>query len=47
MNVARTINAWVKYRRTMNELSRMSARELRDIGVSPSDIQRVAKGGLL
>lgn len=44
MNVARSFTNWVKFRQTVNELGRMSARELRDIGVERADIRRIARG---
>lgn len=43
MNVARAFNNWRKYRQTVNELDRMTSRELRDLGIAPSDIRRVAR----
>lgn len=45
MNLARSFNNWRKYRQTVSELGRMSTRELHDLGISRSDIQRVARGG--
>ncbi|CAH0339410.1 MULTISPECIES: DUF1127 domain-containing protein [unclassified Rhizobium] len=44
MNVARSFNNWRKYRKTVAELGRMSARELSDVGISRADIERVARG---
>lgn len=35
--------AWRKYRETYNELSRLSHRELADLGITFSDIPRIAK----
>ena len=32
-----------KYRRTVRELSQMSDRELRDIGIHRADIRRIAR----
>jgi uncharacterized protein YjiS (DUF1127 family) len=43
MNVARSINAWRKYRQTVNELGRMSNRELNDLGIARDDIRRIAR----
>ncbi|NTJ41918.1 DUF1127 domain-containing protein [Agrobacterium larrymoorei] len=43
MNVARSFNNWRKYRQTVNELGRMSTRELQDLGIQRSDIGRVAR----
>ncbi|WP_414653684.1 DUF1127 domain-containing protein [Geminicoccus sp.] len=37
-----TVKRWWLYRQTMNELSRLSDRELNDIGVIRSDIETVA-----
>ena len=47
MNVARTFSAWIKYRQTMNELGRMSSRELQDLGIERADIRRVARAATL
>ena len=44
MNVARSFNNWRKYRQTVNELARMSSRELADMGISRSEIDAVASG---
>lgn len=44
MNVARSFNNWRKYRQTVNELGRMSSRELADMGISRSEIEAVARG---
>ena len=43
MNVARSFNNWRKYRQTVTELSRMSSRELQDLGINRADIQSVAR----
>ena len=37
-----TFTRWVLYRRTINELSRLSQRELADLGLSASMIDNVA-----
>ena len=44
MNVARSFNNWRKYRQTVNELGRMSTRELKDLGISRADIHNIARG---
>lgn len=44
MNVARSFNNWRKYRQTVNELGRMTSRELADMGISRSEIEAVARG---
>lgn len=43
MSVARAFNNWVHYRQTVAQLDRLSARELRDLGVERGDIRRVAR----
>jgi uncharacterized protein YjiS (DUF1127 family) len=47
VNVARTFTNWVKFRQTVSELSRMSSRELNDIGIDRADIRRIARGSAL
>lgn len=47
MNVARTFTNWVKFRQTVTELGRMSARELQDLGIDRADIRRIARGATL
>ncbi len=46
MNMARSFNNWRRYRQTRNELTRLSDRELRDIGVNRSDIDRIARSAI-
>jgi uncharacterized protein YjiS (DUF1127 family) len=46
MNVARSLNNWRKYRQTVNELGRMSNRELNDLGIVRSDIRTVARAAI-
>ncbi len=43
MNIARSFNNWRMYRQTVNELGRMSNRELSDLGISRSEIAFVAR----
>jgi len=43
MNLTRSFNNWRKYRQTVNELGRMSARELHDLGIDRSDIPYIAR----
>lgn len=45
MSVTKSFRAWRRYRQTVNELSRMSDHELRDIGVRRSEIGLVARYG--
>ena len=40
--IVRFIREWKKYNRSLSELSRLGDRELADIGISRSDIHRVA-----
>ena len=41
-SIVRFLHAWRRYNRNLNELSRLGDRELADIGISRSDIPRVA-----
>lgn len=43
MNLIRSYNNWRRYRETVGELNRLSARELSDLGISRADIPYVAK----
>ena len=43
MNLIRSYNNWRRYRDTVTELHRLSARELNDLGISRGDIAFVAK----
>jgi uncharacterized protein YjiS (DUF1127 family) len=40
--IVRSIREWRRYRRSLSELSHLDDRELADIGLSRSDIMRVA-----
>jgi uncharacterized protein YjiS (DUF1127 family) len=42
--IVRFLRSWKRYNRSMNELNRLGDRELADIGISRSDIPRVAWG---
>jgi uncharacterized protein YjiS (DUF1127 family) len=44
-SIVRFVRAWRHYNQSMRELSRLGDRELADIGISRSDIPRVAWGG--
>lgn len=46
MNLTRTLNNWRKYRQTVNELGRMSDRELSDLGIGRADIRSVARSAV-
>ena len=41
--LAAKISAWRRYRDSVRELSRLSDRELTDLGISRSDIEFVAR----
>jgi uncharacterized protein YjiS (DUF1127 family) len=41
-NLLRALKAWRRYNASLNELNRLGDRELADIGLSRSDISRVA-----
>jgi uncharacterized protein YjiS (DUF1127 family) len=43
MNFRKAYQDWRDYRNTVNELSRMSERELNDLGISRGDIPFVAR----
>ena len=42
MNIIRNFQNWRRYRNTVNELNRLSNRELTDLGLTRSDIPAVA-----
>jgi uncharacterized protein YjiS (DUF1127 family) len=46
MNMARSFSNWRKYRQTVNELDRMTTRELRDLGIERSEIKTVARAAV-
>lgn len=41
-SIARLFHSWKRYGEAMQELSHLSDRDLADIGISRSDIQRIA-----
>jgi len=43
-HIVRLIRQWKRYNQSLTELSRLGDRELADIGISRSDIHRVAWG---
>jgi len=43
MNITTRFQKWRSYRRTYNELSKLSGRELEDLGISRYDIASVAR----
>ena len=44
--ISNDFRRWRQYRRSYNELSRLSARELSDIGIAPYEIEDAARGKL-
>lgn len=46
MNLVRNYRNWRRYRQTISELSRLSNRELNDLGIMRGDIPAVAKATL-
>ncbi|HEV2896724.1 MAG TPA: DUF1127 domain-containing protein [Pseudaminobacter sp.] len=46
MNLIRNYRNWRRYRDTVNELSRLSNRELNDLGINRADITVVANKSL-
>ena len=45
MNVVDNYRRWRRYRRTINELDALTARELNDLGISRGDIRSIAWNG--
>ena len=43
MNLIRSYSNWRRYRNTVNELSRLNARELNDLGIMASEIPSIAR----
>ena len=43
MDIKRSLNAWRTARRTYNELSNLSRRELDDLGINRSEISAIAR----
>ena len=43
MNLVRSFNNWRRYRTTVNELSRLTTRELNDLGVNRAEIASIAR----
>ena len=44
-SIARRYQAWRRYEAVRRELSHLTDRELADIGISRSEIERIASGG--
>ena len=43
MNITETVRNWRRYRNTVNELERMSNRELDDLGIARANIRAIAR----
>ncbi len=43
MNIARSFSDWRKARKTYNELSRLTTRELDDLGIARGEIAEIAR----
>ncbi len=46
MNMIRNYRNWRAYRDTVNELGRLSNRQLNDLGISRGQIRQVAKAAI-
>jgi uncharacterized protein YjiS (DUF1127 family) len=46
MNMIRTYKSWRRYTETLRELNRLNSRELSDIGINRSDIERIARSAM-
>lgn len=46
MNILANYRNWRRYRQAVNELSRLTTRELDDIGITRADIPSVVRRGL-
>ncbi len=42
--ISNDLRRWRAYRRTVSELSRLTARQLEDIGLAPYEIEDAARG---
>lgn len=42
-NIKQKYNSWKRYRSTFQELSRLSNRELEDLGIGRGDIEHIAR----
>jgi len=45
-SIIRFIQHWKRYGRVVRQLSRLSDRELADVGINRCDIDRIAKGAI-
>jgi uncharacterized protein YjiS (DUF1127 family) len=47
MSVVRTVNNWINYRRTVNELGRLNSHALQDLGITRAEIPALARASAL
>ncbi len=43
MNIRKTLQKWSAYQQTMRELNSLDNRQLNDLGITRTDIQRIAR----
>jgi uncharacterized protein YjiS (DUF1127 family) len=43
MDIRKTFRKWAAYQQTVRELTALDNRQLNDLGISPTDISRVAR----
>jgi uncharacterized protein YjiS (DUF1127 family) len=43
MGIRKTLKKWAAYQQTVRELASLDNRQLNDLGISRSDIQRIAR----
>ena len=43
MSIRQTFKKWVAYQQTVRELAALDNRQLNDLGISRTDIQRIAR----
>lgn len=46
MNLIRSYKNWRRFNQTVRELNRLDNRELNDLGIARSDIERVARASV-
>jgi uncharacterized protein YjiS (DUF1127 family) len=47
MSITKSISTFVKYRRTLNELSQLGDHQLRDLGIERANLRAAAKAAVL
>jgi uncharacterized protein YjiS (DUF1127 family) len=43
MDIRKTFKQWAAYQQTVRELNSLDSRQLNDLGITRSDIQRIAR----